>query len=427
MSSPKPFESPSSKRVRLARSGVIALLGTLALGLAAMPAGAATSSKHTPHNDAPTPSPSSSLPALQNPTDDPIGGPQMNGRGLIEDPAGGPVPAFDGISFVVADATTGNILAAKNPHGPARPASTQKTLLALTMLPRLDPNSTYTADKQDVSVEGTRVGMASGETYKVDDLWYALLLRSANDAAMGLAKAGAGGDLAKAIRMEQAEAKRLQALDTTVVNPSGLDEPGQFSSAYDLALFGRAMVQRGDARKYMGTAHWLFPGDHTATKQAVDPAVLQVNTINRLLGHYPGLIGVKPGYTTLAHNTDIVAAQRDGKTILVSLMGVPDRGITAQAAAFLDWGFAHDGNVNPVGKLVDPVTPNLISDEDGGYATTSAAEYVAPKPAAASTTTTPIAMRWSTVSGGVAAALFVLAAVVRIVGRRRYRRRVARA
>jgi len=396
---------------RLGRTALAAVLGAVLVGAATAPAANAA---HTP----PQPR-TSKLRQLANPTTDPVGGPRLNERGIIEDSAAGPLPAFDGTSFVIADATTGDILAAMDPHGPARPASTQKTLLALTMLPRLDPNGTYTADREDVSVEGTRVGMAAGQTYTINDMWYALLLRSANDAAMGLAKAGAGGDLARAVRMEMAEAHRLQALDTTVVNPSGLDADGQFSSAYDLALWGRAMLQRGDARKYMATQHWLFPGNITATKQPADPAVLQVNTINHLLGKYPGIVGVKPGYTTLAHNTDIVAAERDGRTILVTLMGVPGHEITDMAAAYLDWGFAHDGTAVPVGKLVDPISPSVLSPDDDGYATASVHEAAAVKPSTARIA--PISLHWSAVSGGALAALMLAVGAARLVGRRRRR------
>jgi D-alanyl-D-alanine carboxypeptidase (penicillin-binding protein 5/6) len=405
---------------------VVAGIGTAALGLAGLPvADAAVTPSPAPNGQLVVVGPPiTDLGPLHNPTDDPIGGPRMGERGVIEDPAAGPLPFFDGTSYVIADATTGEILAAKDPHGPARPASTQKTLLALTMLPRLDPNDTYTADTQDVGVEGTRVGMAAGETYKINDLWYALFLRSGNDAANGLAKAGGGGDLAKAIRMEMGEAHRLQADDTTVVNPSGLDAPGQFSSAYDLALFGRALLQRGDARKYMVTQHWQFPGNSTATKQSVDPAMIQVNSENRLLGKYPGIVGVKPGYTSLAHNTDIVAAERDGRTILVTLTGVPHPTITQEAAAFLDWGFAHDGEVDPVGQLVDPLSPSVVSPEDDGFASFSALDQI-PAKAAAAARVVPISLKWSAASGGVAAVLFLTAGVVRVVGRRRYRRPLA--
>ena len=296
-----------------------------------------------------------------------VGGQRMAESGLVYNTAA--PPAVGAKSFVVADAETGEVLAAMDPHGRYRPASTQKTLLALTMLPRLDPNSTYTAVQEDANQEGTRVGMWPGQTYRVEDLWYGLMLRSGNDAAVGLAKAGAGGDLAKGVQMMNDEARRLQAYDTTVVSPSGLDEDGQYSSAYDLALWGRAGLQRNDFSEIVKTVKWQFPGNKTKTATKQTAKDFWVYTENRLLlQDYEGAIGVKMGYTTKAQNTMIAAAERDGRKILVSLMGVGFGQITPGAKALLEWGFANAGKVEPVGQLVDPVTPALTGYGSEGNA-----------------------------------------------------------
>jgi serine-type D-Ala-D-Ala carboxypeptidase (penicillin-binding protein 5/6) len=278
----------------------------------------------------------------------------MTEPGTIIDPAAGPPPDVSAPSFVVADAKTGAVLAARDPHGRARPASTQKVLLALTMLPRLDPNGTYTADHDDEAVEGTRVGMVASQAYRIDDLWYAVFLRSGNDAADGIAKVGGGGDLNKTVELMAAEATRLQAYDTTVVNPNGLDADGQYSSAYDLALLGRAGLKRADFRKYAGTITWEFPGNQTKTATTKNSKPFQIHTENHLLGRYPGAIGIKPGYTTLAQNTLIAAAERNGTTIIATVMDDSHGQITPDAEALLDWGFAHDGSAPAVGTLVNP-------------------------------------------------------------------------
>jgi D-alanyl-D-alanine carboxypeptidase (penicillin-binding protein 5/6) len=243
------------------------------------------------------------------------------------------------------------------------------------MAPRVDITDTYTADWDDANQEGTRIGLWPGHTYRVEDLWYGLMLRSGNDAAFGLAKAGAGGDLAKGVQMMNDEAKRLQAYDTTVVTPSGLDEDGQYSSAYDLALWGRAGLQRNDFSEIVKTVKWQFPGNRTPTATKATAKDFWVYTENRLLLQgYEGAIGVKMGYTTKAQNTMIAAAERDGHKILVSLMGVGFGGITPGAKALLEWGFDHVGKVAPVGRLVDPVSPAVT-----GYGT----EVNRPEPSAA--------------------------------------------
>jgi D-alanyl-D-alanine carboxypeptidase (penicillin-binding protein 5/6) len=228
------------------------------------------------------------------------------------------------------------------------------------MEPRLNPDGYYRADKADTQVEGTHVGLIAGQSYSINDLWYGLFLRSGNDAANAIAKAGANRSVGAAVRMMQAEARRLQAYDTHVVNPSGLDDKGQYASAYDLALWGRAALGRADLRHYYGTYRHDFPGNQTKDAAAGPRHSFTIQTQNRLIDSYPGALGVKAGYTSLAHNTLIAAAQRNGRTILVTLMGTR-RNIYLQARTALNWGFAH-ANVPAVGTLVNPLSSPLFRD-----------------------------------------------------------------
>jgi len=287
----------------------------------------------------------------------------MAETGIVSAPGAPALPAVVAPTWVVADVDTGQVLAARDPHGSFRPASTQKTLLALTMAPRLDAGGTYTADWEDANQEGTRIGLWPGFTYNIEDLWYSLWLKSGNDAATGLAKAGAGS-IAQAVAMEQAEARRLQANDTTVVNPSGLDADGQFSSAYDLALWGRAALQRGDLRRYMGSLRHDFQAIAVpANSQFTNEQRYMLNENRLLRNGIPGMIGVKTGYTTMAQNTFIAAANRDGHTVLVTVMSDPKGGVTADAEHLLDWAFTATGHTQ-VGTLVDPLSPAVVGPLD---------------------------------------------------------------
>ncbi|HEX3829813.1 MAG TPA: D-alanyl-D-alanine carboxypeptidase [Sporichthyaceae bacterium] len=429
-----------AKRAMLRRRPLTCAVVSLGLvaGFSALPAPAGATTVPSPSPTgfpAPTAAPTSlaltpglpSVPPAPNlPTGGPIGGPLLGQTGVIVDPAAGGAPNVAAPSWVIADATTGKILAARDPHGRARPASTQKVLLALTLLPRLDPNGTYTADHDDEAVEGTRVGMVAGEAYKNDDLWYAVFLRSGNDAAGGLAKEAGGGDLNKAVTLMAAEAQRLQADDTTVVNPSGLDADGQYSSAYDLALWGRAAIQRPDIRKYAGTITWEFPGNTTKTATDKNSHPFQIHTEDRLLGSYPGTIGLKPGYTTLAQNTLIAVAVRNGTTLIATLTDDGRGEITPDAEALLDWGFTHDGSTPPVGVLVDPTGPAY--GQTPAPATTAAPADTGKHDSAGGPAIdlTPLTQNWPAVAGsalGVGLLLTVISLRMRV--RRRYRRRGA--
>ncbi|MGH3341280.1 MAG: D-alanyl-D-alanine carboxypeptidase family protein, partial [Carbonactinosporaceae bacterium] len=249
-------------------------------------------------------------------------------------------------AYVVTDADTGAILAAKNAHQRLRPASTLKMLTALTLLPRIDPRSEYRARRADANVVGSKVGIVPGQRYRADDLFHGLFLASGNDAAHALATMAGG--LGRTVRLMQRMADHLNARDTTVANPSGLDARDQYSSAYDLALIARAGLARADFRGYCSTVRAQFPGQGGKT--------YQIQNQNDLLYGYRGAVGVKTGYTTKAGHTFVGAAERGGRTLLVTLLDGPTD-VSQATATLLDWGFATPKTVRPVGTLAESGPP----------------------------------------------------------------------
>jgi D-alanyl-D-alanine carboxypeptidase (penicillin-binding protein 5/6) len=276
-----------------------------------------------------------------------VGGPDLAHHGVVSH---GRPPVVYAKAWVLADATTGEVLAAKNAHQRMRPASTLKTLTAVTLLPLLDKQQTYRAQYEDAAVEGSAVGIVPGGTYTVDQLFYGLMLPSGNDAAHALASAAGG--MRRTVTLMSKQATRLQAYDTTVRNPSGLDADGEYSSAYDLALFARAGLQRDDFRRYVTTTSYAFPG--RMPRNAGKRDTFMIYNQNPLLTDYRGALGVKTGFTTLAGRTFVGAARRQGHLLVVALMGVVEPSEDA-AARLLTWGFANVGDVAPVGVLVDPL------------------------------------------------------------------------
>ncbi|GGO29420.1 hypothetical protein GCM10010116_58970 [Microbispora rosea subsp. aerata] len=295
-----------------------------------------------------------------------IGGERLAGRGLITPAGVKPPPKTEASAYVVADADTGAVLAAKDPHGHYRPASTLKTLTAVTLIPKLDKKRKVKPSHEACNVEGSAVGIVPEPIYTVDDLMRALLMVSANDAAVALAEANGG--LKKTLADMNKEARRLQAYDTVAKTPNGLDAPGQRSSAYDLALIARAGLAIPDFRKYIATKVAKFPapkdylkkdkkkkrrGDAEAS-ESPPPAYYEMANHNRLLGRYKGMLGVKNGWTSKALGSFVGAAKRDGHTIIVVIMHHPG-GFWEEVAKLLDWGFAARGKATPVGHLVSPV------------------------------------------------------------------------
>lgn len=262
-------------------------------------------------------------------------------------PGGEPVPYIRAKAWVLADADTGEILAAKNAHLALPPASTQKMLTALAVLADVPLDRTVRATKRDARQEGSRVGLIPGKEYRVEDLLYALLLPSANDAALALARAN-GGRRATVTEMN-AIARSLEAFTTVARNPSGLDAPGQVSSAYDLAVIARAGLANPQFREFVSTVRHDFPT--WRGKKLRKPTTMEISTTNRmLLRDWRGAIGVKTGFTTQAGRTFVGAAERKGRTLIVTLMR--SRESTELAAErLLGWGFANRDLLQPVGTL----------------------------------------------------------------------------
>ena len=148
-----------------------------------------------------------------------------------------------------------------------------------------------------------------------------------------------------------ATARSIQAYDTHVATPSGLDGPHQLTSAYDLALIGRADLARADFRKYTAQKIGTIPAQGTKYH------AFQFANDNKLLYNYPGAFGGKNGFTDAAHHSFIGAAKHGNRRLIVTMMygeHKPDN-ISFQAGRLLDWGFALPRTAAPVGTLVSPV------------------------------------------------------------------------
>jgi D-alanyl-D-alanine carboxypeptidase (penicillin-binding protein 5/6) len=250
-------------------------------------------------------------------------------------------------AFVIADAGTGQVLAARDPHGRYRPASTLKVLTAVALIPALNPDGTVVASQQAVSAEPNDIGLLAGHRYKISDLFTALLTISANDAAIALTQAT--GSFGRGMALINAEARHLNADDTVAVDPNGLDAPGQRTSAYDLALIGRQALRLPAFLRYDRVTGGLFP---ITTRKSVG-----LYNQNGLLTSYPGAIGGKIGWTSAAGATYVGMARRGGVTLIVTLLHCPALTEITSAEQLLNWGFAEDGQVRPVGTLVPPGSP----------------------------------------------------------------------
>jgi serine-type D-Ala-D-Ala carboxypeptidase (penicillin-binding protein 5/6) len=339
-----------------ALAGAVAVLALVA-GPAALAVTPAAAASRTPAASSSS-SPSRSAPAAPSPAAVPasqlsraarlaVGGSQLAGRGVVVNyPASGRkrLPKVPATAYVIADAKTGQVLAAKDAHGQFAPASTLKMLTAITLINRLKPTAEVLATKRATSVEPNVVGLVRGRHYEVQNLFKALLLISANDAAVALTQAT--GSFDKGMALINAEAQHLQAYDVVAKQPNGLPAAGQVVSAYDEALI---------ARQALAIPAFMRDDSTVAARFRVKPRhwVTLVNQ-NTLLTQYRGGIGGKIGWTVKSKATYIGMARRNGVTLIVTVLHCTPLQEITTGERLLNWGFAEDGKVRPVGSLFPP-------------------------------------------------------------------------
>ena len=350
----------------------------LPLVLPAHPAAAAAEIPCPKPKVAPPPNrPARPVPPPDDPVGSAIGGDALATHGLVVPAGAKPPPAVTATTWMVADLDTGEVLGGCGPHVFQTPASVQKTLLAATVIDKLDPKQRITVTAGDLNIErgSSAVGLLAGGKYPISTLWLGLMLNSGNDAANALARLAGGGGIdgvGRTVGEMNALARRIGAYQTHAVTPSGLDGKGQFTSAYDLALIARVCFANADFRRYVLTKSAQMPAQPQLKKGG-----FQFQNENKLIFNYPGAMGGKTGFTTVARHSYVGAAERNGRRLVVTLLGAearPMRGYQ-QGAALLDWGFSLPRDES-VGKLVSPEeltpdpspTPNAANPEPAAAA-----------------------------------------------------------
>lgn len=289
----------------------------------------------------------------------PVGGDALAGCGVIVAAGTPPLPGdVSADAWLVADLDTGDVIAARDPHGRHRPASIIKVLTAMQAINELPLNKMVEGTQEDANAEGTKVGVDLGGRYTVNDLLHGLLMHSGNDAAHALAMQLGGVDVA--LQKVNALAVKLGGRDTRVATPSGLDGPGMSTSAYDIGLFYRYAFSNPTFANIVGTRTYNFPGHPAKPGETSDHPGYELENDNKLLLNYPGALGGKTGYTDDAGQTFVGAANRDGRRLVAVLLHGSREPIAPweQAAHLLDYGFATPAGTK-IGALLEP-DPSLI-------------------------------------------------------------------
>jgi D-alanyl-D-alanine carboxypeptidase len=233
---------------------------------------------------------------------------------------------------ILIDADSGRVLFAREAHQRLPVASLTKIMTALVTLEHYeDLRQTFTLPQDFANVGESALGLEAGETQTIEDLLYALMLRSANDAGQALALAVAGSESDFSSLMNE-RCLELGLTDSNWLNPHGLHQEAHLSSAYDMAYIARAAMQIPMFNTLIKTSTHTIPWAGQENDRVV-------TAHNRLLTLYAGADGIKTGYTAKAGNCLAGSATKNGLRLIGVVLNSEDT--YGEMAALLDYGFAN--------------------------------------------------------------------------------------
>lgn len=240
-------------------------------------------------------------------------------------------------SAVVIERDTGTVLYDKNSHEKLPPASMTKIMTMLLIMEEIDKGNLSLEEKirtseHAASMGGSQIFLEAGEEMTVDEMLRGIAIASGNDASVAMAERIAGSEEAFVEKMNQ-KVKELGLKNTLFQNPTGLPAENHYSTSYDMAIMAKELLKYEMITKYTGKYEDYL-------RENTEKKFWLVNT-NRLVKFYPGVDGLKTGYTSEAKYCLTATAEKDGMRLITVVMGAPTpKERNAQITKMLDYGFS---------------------------------------------------------------------------------------
>ncbi|MDO8885321.1 D-alanyl-D-alanine carboxypeptidase family protein [Candidatus Oleimmundimicrobium sp.] len=218
-------------------------------------------------------------------------------------------------SGLLMDAETGRVLWEKEPNIKRSVASTTKMMTGIVTIENASFDEIITISSLAADVGEAEIYLSPGEKRSVEDLLYGVLLKSGNDAAAALAE-HVGGSVEDFVKMMNEKANKLGTKNTHFMNPTGLEQDGHYSSAYDLALIARYCLQNEKFAEIVSTEKHTIPWPD-------NPYPRVLTNHNKLVLEYDYIKGVKTGYTKKAGYCLVALATKDGKKVISVVLNAP--------------------------------------------------------------------------------------------------------
>jgi D-alanyl-D-alanine carboxypeptidase len=254
------------------------------------------------------------------------------------------------VSWAIYDETADVMLATWNLNEQRPMASVTKIMTAMVVVDHADLEDVVTVPSLATGTRGSSAGLVAGEEWTVYDLLVAMLVRSGNDAALTLAWHVGGGDVDAFVRMMNDRAAEIGMDDTHFMNPNGLDHADHYSTANDLVTLTLASLDYPVIQQISRIKTIKMPADPTGK-------VRNVSNTNRLLGTYPGVVGLKTGDTPFANKVLLGITERGPRRIVTVVMGSDDH--FTDSRELIDWAYATYG-------LRDRWLRPFFSEQGGG-------------------------------------------------------------
>jgi D-alanyl-D-alanine carboxypeptidase (penicillin-binding protein 5/6) len=239
-------------------------------------------------------------------------------------------------SAVVVEESAGEILYAKNPYLRRPPASTTKLITAIIAVENANLSDVVTISRKASHVSPHKAGFREGDRVTIEELLYAALLDSANDAAVALSEVVAGSEK-KFVKLMNRKARAIGAVNTKFTNSSGLPGRGQYTTAYDLAKIMSYVLRYQKLKEIIGT--------RVAEISTENGNSIFLRNTNMLLWSEEDLLGGKTGYTRKAMHCFVCASERKNETVIVAILGSPSRdSLWRESSTLISKGFEVLGN-----------------------------------------------------------------------------------
>ena len=267
---------------------------------------------------------------------------------VVESTAAYPeAPEINGHAAVLIDIDTGAILYSKNPHEKLYPASITKIMTGLLAVENCALEDTFTFTQDILNVlpwDAAKYGYVAGEEVNIRDLLYVLMLRSANEVAIGLGMKISGTEEEFGKLMTE-KAKEIGAVNTNFVNATGLHDDNHYTTAYDMALIAMEAMENATFAEVWGTPNYIVNPTN------IEPDVVRIwnrhgMLVNTGTSYYSFAKGGKTGYTDEAGRTLVTYGEKDGRKLMCVVMKSGTETVYSDTRSLLEYGFGQFVNIS---------------------------------------------------------------------------------